>query len=455
MDDRATQMGTKPILGLLIRFAVPSIFSLVLHALYNIVDRIFIGQGVGPLGLAGVTLCFPVLLFIFAFCLLFSSGAASYISILLGKQQREKAEEVFGNTFSVISIIAVVITATGLFFSETILSWLFVSPEVYPHAKSYLQILFGGSVFFFYGFFMTFIIRSEGNPVYATLMMVVATFINLVLDPLFIFVLQMGTAGAALATIISEAVIVLMGLIYIMRKQGILHLRRKNLGFNWPNISQAAYLGLSPALMDIAASIQVTIINSRLVFHGGDIAIAAMGIIFSITSLIALFTFGMAAGMQPIIGYNYGAGNFRRVKQTFRYACASTLAIILLLVIGIIMFSRQISMLFCQTDAELIRISSHGLRIFICMYPLVGIQILGTRFFQSIGKGAHAVLIGLSRQLLLFIPILYLFSNLWGLEGIWYSSPITEVLATVITVFFVSRELRALKPKIKAQPRTV
>ncbi|MFH1062208.1 MAG: MATE family efflux transporter, partial [Candidatus Omnitrophota bacterium] len=301
----------------------------------------------------------------------------------------------------------------------------------------------------FYGFFMTFIIRAEGNPVYATLMMVVATAVNLILDPIFIFLMHMGTGGAALATIISEAVIVLMGLLYIMRKKGLLHIRRKNLNFNWPNIGQIVYLGLSPALMDIAASIQVCILNARLVGLGGDTAVAAMGIIFSITSLIALFTFGMGAGMQPIIGYNYGAGNYQRVKQTFRYACLSTLFIIIFAVILIIIFSRNIAMLFCKSDPGLIDLSSHGLRIFIFMYPLVGIQILGTRYFQSIGKGVHAVLIGISRQLFLFIPILYILSTAWGVEGVWISSPVTEVLATIITVFFLVREFKSLNLKIR------
>lgn len=449
--DRANQMGTKPILGLLAKFAIPSICSLVLHALYNIVDRIFIGRGVGSLGLAGVTLCFPMLLIIFAFCLLFSSGASSLISILLGRQERDKAEQVFGNTFAIMTITAIIITFLGLFFCEDILRWMSVSKEVYPHAKDYLRILFGGSIFFFYGFFMTFIIRAEGNPVYATLMMVVATAVNFILDPIFIFVMHMGTGGAALATIISEAVIVLMGLLYIMRKKGLLHIRRKYLNFNWPNIGQIVYLGLSPALMDIAASIQVYILNARLVALGGDIAVAAMGIIFSITSLIALFTFGMAAGMQPIIGYNYGAGNYRRVKQTFLYACVSTIVIIIFAVSGIIVFSRQIAMLFCQNDPALIDLSSHGLRIFIFMYPLVGIQILGTRYFQSVGKGLHSILIGVSRQIFLFIPILYVLSAVWGVEGVWFSSPVTEVLATIITAFFLIRELKLLNPKIKAQ----
>ncbi|MCK4994982.1 MAG: MATE family efflux transporter [Candidatus Omnitrophica bacterium] len=442
--NRSAEMGTKPILWLLAKFAIPSIFSLVLHALYNIVDRIFIGRGVGSLGLAGVTLCFPVLLFIFGFCLLFSSGSASVISLHLGKQQRDKAEEVFGNTFAIMSVTAVVITVLGLLFYEPMLRLLSVSNDVYPHAKDYLQTLFAGSIFFFYGFFLTFVIRAEGNPVYATMMMVVATVINVILDSIFIFLLHMGTGGAALATIISEAVIVLMGLLYIMRKHGLLHIRRKHLHFNWPNIGQIVFLGLSPFLMDIAASFQVCLLNSRLVRYGGDVAVAAMGIIFSITSLIALFTFGMAAGMQPLIGYNYGAKNYKRVKDIFSYACFSTVTILLFGVASIVIFSESIAALFCRSDPELIKLSSHGLRIFVFMYPLVGFQILGTRYFQSVGKGLHSVLIGLSRQLLIFIPVLYVLSGMFGMEGVWFSSPIAEVLATIVTLLFLVREINIL-----------
>ncbi|MFH1093528.1 MAG: MATE family efflux transporter [Candidatus Omnitrophota bacterium] len=442
--NRSAEMGTKPILWLLAKFAIPSIFSLVFHALYNIVDRIYIGRGVGSLGLAGVTLCFPVLLFIFGFCLLFGSGSSSLISLHLGNQEKDKAEEVFGNTFAIMSVTAIVITVLGLLFYEPMLRLLFVSNDVYPHARDYIQTLFAGSIFFFYGFFLIFVIRAEGNPVFATMMMVVATIINVILDPIFIFLLHMGTGGAALATIISEAVIVLLGLLYIMRKHGLLHIRRKYLHFNWPNIAKIAFLGLSPALMDMAASFQVSLLNFRLVSYGGDMAVAAMGIIFSITSLIALFTFGMAGGMQPLIGYNYGAKNYKRVKNIFSYACFSTFIMLFFAVAAIIIFSNQIAALFCRSDPELISLSSHGLRVYIFMYPLVGFQILGTRYFQSVGKGLHSVLIGLSRQLFIFIPVLYVLSGRFGVEGVWFSSPAAELLAAIVTALFLVREIRAL-----------
>ena len=337
-----------------------------------------------------------------------------------------------------MSVTAIVITLLGLLFYEPMLRLLSVSNNVYPHASDYLQTLFAGSIFFFYGFFLTFVIRAEGNPVYSTMMMVVATFINVILDYIFIFILHMGTGGAALATIISEAVIVLMGLFYIMRKRGLLHIRRKYLCFNWPNIGRIAHLGLSPALMNIAASFQVGALNWRLVRYGGDMAVAAMGIIFSITSLIALFTFGMAGGMQPLIGYNYGVKNYKRVKDIFFYACFSTVVILLLGVAAIIVFSEQIAALFCRADPELVKLSGHGLRIFVFMYPLVGFQILGTRYFQSVGKGFHSVLIGLSRQLFIFIPVLYVLSGMFGVEGVWFSSPVAEVLATMVTILFLT-----------------
>ena len=190
--DRAQQMGTKPILSLLTKFAVPSILSLVLHALYNLVDRIFIGQGIGPLGLAGVTFCFPIMLFIFGFCLLFSSGSAALISLYLGQKKHEKAEETLGNTIAILTVMSILITVCGFLFGEDILRFFLVSPEAFPHARDYLKTIVSGSVFFFYGFALTFIIRAEGNPIYATVMMLVATVINIILDPLFIFVFKIG-----------------------------------------------------------------------------------------------------------------------------------------------------------------------------------------------------------------------------------------------------------------------
>lgn len=442
--DRSKKLATKHIPALLAQFAIPSIASLVLHAFYNIADRIFIGRGVGSLGLAGVTLCFPIILLIFGICMLFSSGSSSLISLYLGQGRHDKAEKVLGTTIFAITVIGFSLAIAGHLYYRHILGLFNIPAEVLPYAEGYLKIILSGAPLFLYGFTLTFIIRAEGNPIYATIAIIVGTIVNLILDPLFIFVFSMGTEGAALATIISEAIVALMGLFYMTRKRGIVHIRRNNLTLNIPVIKSIAFLGLSTAFMNIASSFQCAFLNERLLSCGGNIGIAAMGIIFPIASVLRLFTFGMAAGMQPIIGYNYGAGQNARVKDTFYYACKINFFAISFFVFLIILFAKNIVGLFSKNDSELIVLGTHAIRIFLVMTPFDVITILGVRYFQAIGKGLQAVLLGLLRQILIFVPVLYLLSISYRLNGIWFSEPITEVIAAGIAVLFIVKEIKTL-----------
>ncbi|MDD5614419.1 MAG: MATE family efflux transporter [Candidatus Omnitrophica bacterium] len=443
--DRSYQIGEKSIPHLLLKFSMPSILSLVLHALYGIVDRIFIGRGVGSSGLAGVTIAFPVLLIVFSLCVLFSSGSSALISIYLGEKNKERAEYVLGSTFVVITITGLLVSFLGVIFHGRILGLFDISPDTYSYASDYLRIFLSGSIFFFYGFALTFIIRAEGNPVYATLMIVAGTLLNIPLDYFFIFVISMGTSGAALATVISEAVVALMGIFYIMRKRGVLHITRRHLAVNLSEVKKMVGLGLSPAFDNIAASLQVGLLNSRIVFYGGEIAVAAMGIVFAIGSIVRMFSFGMAAGMQPIVGYNYGANLSKRVKQAMLYASSSGFLITLLMVVSIWIFAEHITGLFCSADKELVKLSSYVLRVYLFMSPFATVHLLGVRFFQSTGKAFYAVLMGLFRQVIIFIPALYSLSYLFKLEGIWFSGPVTDILAFTVTVALIVRELKKAK----------
>ena len=442
--NQATQLGAKSIPSLLAKFAIPSVLSLVLHALYNIVDRAFIGRGVGPLGLAGVTLSFPVMLIIFGLCLLFSSGSSSLVSLYLGENKKEKAEEVLGTVISLITVTAILCTIAGPALSKHILFLFSPSPQALPYAMDYLNIIIAGSFFFFFGFTSTFIIRAEGNPIYATAMIIIATFINLFLDAIFIFGYKMGTEGAALATVISEAFVALMGISYIMRKKGIVHIRRKNLVPKLNHLKRIMTIGSSPAILDIVASLQFGLINQQLAIYGGDNAVAAMGIIFSISTFIHLFTFGMAGGMQPIIGYNYGAKNISRVKQTLKIACSVTFITAIIFVGFIFIFSEPLVHLFIKDNIALVAFTSHSLKIFLCLSPLITLHILCSRYFQAIGKGLQSTVIGLSRQLFIFIPILYIMTHYVKLNGVFLAGPITDFFAAFITLFFIARELKKL-----------
>jgi len=439
------EMGTLPISKLLVRFAVPAVFSLVLHGLYNIVDRIFIGQGVGELGLAGVAICFPILLLIFGVCLLFSTGAGSLISLYLGQDRIKDAEEVLGNMFVLLIIAGIVMTGIGLAGYKQIVGLFLKSSAVTPHAHAYIRVLFSGSIFFLFGFAMNFVIRAQGHPVYATMMIVVGTLINVALDPLFIFVFQWGTAGAALATILSEILISVLGIAFILKGKGAIRLRPEALRLSWPIVKQITYLGASPALMDVVASIQFGIMNERLLRYGGEQAVAAMGIIFAIAALIMLFTFGMAGGMQPIIGYNYGAKQFARVVKTFQRASSITFAVAIMYVACIMLFSESIAQLFAPHNPSLVALSSHGMRIFLCMIPFVTVQILGARYFQAVGKGGRSIMLGLSRQLFLFVPLLFILTLWFDLDGVWLTGPVADFSATFITVVMLLHELRRVR----------
>ncbi len=446
------KLGTDRIRKLLVKFAVPSIFSLVLHAFYNIVDRMFIGRYVGEMGLAGVSICFPVLLLLFGFCLLFGSGGAALISIKLGEKRKDEAELVLGNIFSLTTVMGILFTTVGLYFCKDILLLYSASDITMPHAYTYLSRIFSGSIFFFYGFAMTIVIRSEGNPIYSTAMIVFATLANAFLDYIFIVKMSMGTEGAALATIIAEAIVVLMGFYYFAKSQGVLHIRAKNLIVNFKIAKKITTLGLSPALMNMAASIQMTLLNAQLMFFSGETAVAAMGITFSVASIIMLFTFGMAAGMQPIVGYNYGAELFARVKRTFIGALIGTFIVSIVYVVIVEIYAESIAGIFCDAYSPLIQDAAYTMRIYLSLMPLATAVVLGARYHQAIGKGWSATLIGLSRQVIIFVPVLFILSRTHGLNGVLFSGPVTELVAFLIIGFILLRKGLVLE---KTRNRTV
>jgi len=431
------------------RFAIPSICSLVLHGCYSIIDRIFIGQGIGPLGLAGVAMSFPILLLIFGVCLLFSSGSAALISIYLGEDSHNKAEQVLGNVASLILITSVIMTGVGFFFCDHILHLFHVPVDIFPYAHDYMRVIFSGISLFLIGFAMSFIIRAEGNPLYSTFLIVIATLSNALMDYIFIFKFGLGMRGAALATIISEAIVVVLGLYYILSKKGIIRLRLRHFKLDPIIVKRICFIGLSPAIMDAVACLQISTLNKQLAIHGGNLAVAAMGIVFSIASLMMLFTFGMAGGMQPIIGYNYGAGQFKRVKQTYLYALTVTILISIAFICVILRYADFIVAPFCKNDIALQALSSDALKTFLFFIPLGNITILTARYFQALGKTITSILVGMARQLIIFIPTLFIFSRIKGLEGIWLSGPTTDLLAITVTMLFIVHEMKTLNRQHK------
>ncbi|MFT5872526.1 MAG: putative MATE family efflux protein, partial [Clostridium sp.] len=395
--DRSKQLGEENIGKLLIKFSVPAIIGMLVNGLYNVVDKIFIGQGIGELALSGVAATFPIAIMIMAFAMLVGIGSAALISIKLGQQNKEEAEHILGNAFTLIIIISIIVTVLGLIFLEPMLLKIGASEDTLPYAKEYMTIILIGSIFQNLGFGMNNTIRSEGNPRIAMFTMLIGGILNTILDPIFIFVFHMGTRGAAIATIISQAISMIWVLSYFFGGNSVLKIRYKNLKLDVKVIESIFAIGMSPFSMQIAASIVTIISNKSLVKYGGDLALGAMGVIMSVVMLVLMPTFGINQGCQPIIGYNYGAQKYERVKRALKLAILAATAITTTGFIIIQLFPKQIISLF-NKEPELIAIGSRGIRIYLFMLPIIGFQIVCSNYFQAIGKAKISIFLGLSRQ---------------------------------------------------------
>lgn len=441
--DRSKQLGEENIGKLLMKFSVPAIVGMLVNGLYNVVDRIFIGQGIGKLALSGVTVTFPISLIIMAFAMLVGIGSAALISIKLGQQKKEEAEHILGNAFTLIIITSLIVTALGLIFLEPMLTKFGASKEALPYAKDYIRIILIGVVFQNIGFGLNNTIRSEGNPRVAMFTMLIGGILNIILEPIFIFVFHMGTRGSAIATVIAQSVNTIWVLYYFYGGNSVLKIRYKNLKLDTKVVKSIFAIGMSPFSMQLAASIVTIISNRSLVKYGGDSALGAMGIIMSVVMMVLMPIFGITQGCQPIIGYNYGAKKYKRVKHALKLAILGATAITTTGFIIVQVFPRQIISIF-NNDSQLIAIGVHGIRIYLLMLPIIGFQIVNSNYFQAIGKAKISIFLGLTRQVILLIPLLFILPSLFGLNGVWMSGPSSDAMASIITGIFIYVEIKHL-----------
>ncbi|MGI6226127.1 MAG: MATE family efflux transporter [Peptococcales bacterium] len=445
--DRAKQLGEERILRLLFKFSVPAIIGMLVNALYNIVDRIFIGNSVGRLGLAGITISFPIMIIGMAFSMLIAFGANALISIRLGEKKNQEAEKIMGNAVVLLVITALLLTIVGIIFLEPLLV-LFGSDEtVLPFAKAYMQIILLGNVFMTLGFGLNNFIRAEGNPQVAMYTMLIGAVVNIVLDYLFIFIFDWGMEGAAYATIISQFITALWVFYYFLSGSSLLKLRKVNLQIEAHFVRKIIAIGSPPFAMQIAASLLNVIMNNSLNNYGGDIAIAGMGIIHSFTALIIMPVVGISQGAQPIIGFNYGAQKFDRVKEALKLASIAATVIVTIGFIFTRVYPAEIIALFNQEDQALINFGAHALSLFLILLPIIGFQIIGSSYFQAVGKPKSAMFLTLSRQVLLLIPLLLILPRFYGLDGILYAGPLADLGAAVLTAVWLLMELKKLDAK--------
>ncbi|MEN6391207.1 MAG: MATE family efflux transporter [Syntrophomonas sp.] len=442
--DKRDMMANHSIGSLLWKFSWPAIVGMLCAALYNIVDRIFVGRGVGALAIAATTVAFPIQTILLAVSVLVGVGATALISIRLGEQKIDEAEKVSANAAVMLFILPICITIIYLIFPEPILRAFGASDEVMPYARDFVHIIMYGSAFGSLSMGMNNFIRAEGNPIWSMSTQVLGMFINGVLNYFFIFKLGLGIKGSALATVLGQLFSALWVLSYFFTGRSLVKIRLKNFKLQLPVLKSIMAIGFAPFALQMASCVQQIILNKTLSFYGGDMALSAVGILLSIVTLLFMPILGICQGAQPLIGFNYGARQFDRVKATFKRAVLASSCVAVTGFLAIHIWPDQIASIFTGGDSALTGLTARAMVVYFAMVWVIGIQIPGSQYFQATGKALRAAILSLSRQVLLFIPLLLILPHFWGIDGVWRSAPIADGLSVLITSLFVYYEIKYL-----------
>lgn len=443
----ANELGVGNIGKLLLQYSIPAIIATAAASFYNIIDRIFIGQGVGPLAISGLALTFPLMNITAAFGALVGVGAGSMVSIKLGQHDRKRATLILGNAVMLNIILGIVVAVITLVFLEPILYALGASKDTLPYSKEFMQIILLGNVFTHLYLGLNNIMRASGYPGKAMVTTLITVAVNLVLAPVFIFLFKWGIRGAALATVFAQIIGTVWAVIHFSRIGSFVHFLPGYMKLKKVIIGEIISIGMSSFLMLIGGSVVISIVNLSLRKYGGDYAIGAFGIIGSIANLGAMIVIGFNQGMQPIVGYNYGARKIPRVIRTFKLTILAGTSVTCFGFLIAEIFPRLIASAFTN-NSELIDLATVGLRLNLIMFPVVGFQIVSSNFFQSIGKAKISIFLSLTRQVLFLIPALLILPRFFGLNGVWLGGPVADFTSTLLTLFVLQWQLRVLKKEI-------
>lgn len=452
----ATELGTERIRKLLVQYAVPAIIAMTASSLYNMVDSIFIGHGVGPLAISGLALTFPLMNLAAAFGSLVGAGAATLISMRLGQKDYQAAQLILGNVLVLNLIIGIAFGVVALIFLDPILYFFGASDATIGYARDYMKIILLGNVVTHMYLGLNNVLRASGHPrksMYATINTVI---INAILDPIFIFGFGWGIEGAAIATILAQVISLVWQFQLLSNKEELLHFRRGIYGLKRKIVGNIFAIGMSPFLMNVAACFIVILINKGLKEYGGDLNIGAYGIVNRLAFFFVMVVMGINQGMQPIAGYNFGARQFDRVQQVLRLTIVGAVCVT---TGGFLLgeLAPRLAVSAFTTDPELIRLSAEGMRIVFICFPIIGFQMVVTNFFQSIGMAGTAIFLSLTRQLLfllpglIFLPPLFDAYTQWdGSWGVWCAMPLSDLLASVTAAFMLAYQFRKFRRKYGA-----
>ncbi|MBN2221150.1 MAG: MATE family efflux transporter [Vallitaleaceae bacterium] len=445
---RTQRLGEEKISHLLMEFSIPAIIGMLITALYNVVDRIFIGNApnIGSLGIAGITIGMPIMVFMMAVGMLIGIGGSSLTALKLGEGDHKGAEHILGNALSSITVLVLFFSILLQIFLRPILEAFGTSSDVLPFSIEYLRIILLGTTFNGVAMCLNSFIRVDGQPKIAMSTNLIGAIANVILDPIFIFAFDMGIAGAALATILSQLLTLIWTFRYFLSNKSHLKIQVKNLRPDFPLIGRIMALGAPSFLMQLAGTFVGILLNIILNGFNNDIAISGIGIISSLQMLMIMPLIGINQGVQPLIGYNYGAKNYDRVKEALSISLKYATIIAVIGFIIVMLIPKLLVNLFNQ-EPELVKFTVYAARIMFLALPTVGFQIIGSSYFQAIGKPKLATLLTLSRQLLVLVPCLILFSKFFGINGVVFATPAADFLAALLTLYIFSKDVKNLKEK--------
>lgn len=445
-----TELSEKPVFSLLLQYAIPAIVAMVASSLYNIVDGIFIGQGVGAGAIMGLAITMPIMNLSAAFGAMVGVGGSTLLSVKLGEKDYNFAAKILGNVITLNCIIGIGLGAVMLLFLNPILRFFGASDYTIPYARDFMVIVLIGNVFTHLFLGLNAMLRSSGKPKKAMKATIMTVIINIALAPLFIFVLHLGIRGAALATILSQLIVLLWQFKLFSNPDELIHLRRDTYRLERRIVTGSLSIGLSPFLINLCACIVVIIINKQLVSYGGDVAVGAYGIANRMMFFFVMVVIGINQGMQPIAGFNFGAKHYTRLNQVLKYAITIATGIWIVGFIVCVLLATPVASAFTN-DEELLKEAAHALRVMNLVVPIIGFQMITIGFFQSIGKAGISIFLSLTRQLLFLVPLLLILPNFFGLEGIWYSVPIADGTAAITAAIVLIYHMRKFKMRGKLE----
>ena len=440
----AMELGTQPVGKLLMQYAIPAIIAMTASSLYNIVDSIFIGQGVGPLAISGLAVTFPFMNLGAAFGAMVGVGASTLISVKLGQRDYSTAQVVLGNVVTLNTIIGVVYTFVCLMFLDPILYFFGASADTIVYARDFMEVILLGNIFTHMYLGLNAVLRASGHPqkaMYATINTVI---INTILAPIFIYGFEWGIRGAAIATVIAQIVSLIWQFKILTDKNELLHLRRGIYHLQGKIVKNMIAIGLSPFCMNVASCFIVIFINQGLKEYDGDLAIGAYGIVNRLMFICVMIVMGITQGMQPIAGYNYGAQQYHRVNEVLKLAIwGATAVTTFTFLVGELVPELTVSIF--TTDEGLISRAAEGFRIAVLVFPIVGFQMVTSNFFQSIGMANKAIFLSLTRQLLFLLPCLIILPTFMGASGIWWSMPASDLAASIVAAVLLYKQFQEFK----------